>query len=255
MPIFWSETELNWLKGSYILKQIQDRKNSIAKDYHTICEIDPSFQRFSLDRFKWARMLVCSRNFGLNIKGRKTAALVPLADMLNHYRPRETTWTFNQSRNSFTITTLDQISSGAQVYDSYGKKCNHRFLLNYGFAVQDNAEDGHNPNEVMVHMDLLPKDPLHVRKKELLSRDGNYYLDTRMSMRCSDANVREGFSFARLIVAGETELDQIQDHKYITHQIPPLNRENEARALELLQNLMLEQVRSFTYSNRFTPCK
>jgi histone-lysine N-methyltransferase SETD3 len=52
--------------------------------------VDPSFSRFSLDRFSWARMIVCSRNFGLTVDGVKTAALVPFADMLNHYRPRET---------------------------------------------------------------------------------------------------------------------------------------------------------------------
>lgn len=36
-----------------------------------------------------------------------------------------------------------------QVYDSYGQKCNHRFLLNYGFAIEHNREaDGFCPNEV-----------------------------------------------------------------------------------------------------------
>ena len=36
-----------------------------------------------------------------------------------------------------------------QVYDSYGQKCNHRFLLNYGFAIENNREaDGFCPNEV-----------------------------------------------------------------------------------------------------------
>jgi histone-lysine N-methyltransferase SETD3 len=44
---------------------------------------------------------------------------------------------------------LQSIPAGAQVYDSYGQKCNHRFLLNYGFAVEDNRElDGFCPNEV-----------------------------------------------------------------------------------------------------------
>ena len=44
---------------------------------------------------------------------------------------------------------LQNISCGAQVYDSYGRKCNHRFLLNYGFSVENNIEsDGFCPNEV-----------------------------------------------------------------------------------------------------------
>ncbi|RHY28150.1 hypothetical protein DYB32_006943 [Aphanomyces invadans] len=91
MPIFWRDDELAWLQGSHILHQIADRKAAIERDYQTICGIDPDFgDRFSLDRFSWARMVVCSRNFGLTIDGVKTAALVPYADMLNHYRPRET---------------------------------------------------------------------------------------------------------------------------------------------------------------------
>ncbi|KAI9919810.1 hypothetical protein PsorP6_017412 [Peronosclerospora sorghi] len=35
-PIFWSEEELSWLKGSYITQQIQDRKAAIRKYYDLI---------------------------------------------------------------------------------------------------------------------------------------------------------------------------------------------------------------------------
>jgi histone-lysine N-methyltransferase SETD3 len=37
--------------------------------------------------------------------GHRTSALVPQADMLNHYRPRETKWTFEDDKQAFTITT------------------------------------------------------------------------------------------------------------------------------------------------------
>lgn len=79
----------------------------------------------------------------------KTDALVPYADMLNHYRPRETKWTFDNDKGAFTITSLAQLRAGQQVYDSYGKKCNSRFLINYGFAVENNRDpDGQCHNEV-----------------------------------------------------------------------------------------------------------
>lgn len=69
---------------------------------------------------------------------------------LAHARsPRETKWTYDNERGGFTITTLHRILGGAQVYDSYGQKCNHRFLLNYGFAIENNQEaNGFCPNEV-----------------------------------------------------------------------------------------------------------
>lgn len=64
-------------------------------------------------------------------------------------RPRETKWTYDNERGGFTITTLHRIRGGSQVYDSYGQKCNHRFLLNYGFAIEANEEaNGFCPNEV-----------------------------------------------------------------------------------------------------------
>jgi len=64
-------------------------------------------------------------------------------------RPRETKWAYDNTRRAFTITSLEPIGAGCQVYDSYGQKCNHRFLLNYGFAIENNREaDGFCPNEV-----------------------------------------------------------------------------------------------------------
>ena len=47
--------------------------------------------------------------------GEKRTAMVPQADMLNHLRPRECSWTFDNAANSFVITSLTKIPKGAQV--------------------------------------------------------------------------------------------------------------------------------------------
>ena len=113
MPIFWNKIELLTLQGSYILEQIDERNTAISADYNAICAVVPQFSEIStLDEFKWARMCVCSRNFGLIVNGVRTAALVPYADMLNHYRPRETKWQYEDSSQAFTIISLQGISSG-----------------------------------------------------------------------------------------------------------------------------------------------
>lgn len=154
MPVFWEPHEIKYLEGSYLIEQIEERNTAIEADYEAICSLVPEFRSIStLHEFKWARMCVCSRNFGLVINGIQTAALVPYADMLNHYRPRETKWQFDDTLQSFTVVALQQIHAGAQVYDSYGRKCNHRFLLNYGFSVENNIEaDGFCPNEVSYYI-------------------------------------------------------------------------------------------------------
>jgi len=177
MPIFWSDEELSNLEGSYLLQQIQDRNQAITEDYYAICQICPMLRQIAtLDEFKWARMCVCSRNFGLQMDGHRTSALVPHADMLNHYRPRETKWTFDEERNAFTITSLQHIPAGAQVYDSYGQKCNHRFLLNYGFAVEDNRElDGFCPNEVPIELYVDADDELFTEKLEYWTRGETHH--------------------------------------------------------------------------------
>jgi histone-lysine N-methyltransferase SETD3 len=107
-------------------------------------------QLCTFEEFAWARMMVASRNFGILVDNNRTDALVPYADMLNHYRPRQTRWAFDSRKQSFLIHSMTKLYAGQQVYDSYGKKCNSRFLLNYGFTVDYNKDDdtGQSHNEV-----------------------------------------------------------------------------------------------------------
>ena len=81
-----------------------------------------------------------SRIFGLHIDGSKTDILAPFADMLNHRLPKQTTWNYIDDQQGFLIESLQHIDSGVEVFDSYGKKCNSRYLLNYGFVVDLNPE-------------------------------------------------------------------------------------------------------------------
>ena len=76
MPIFWTPVELSYLEGSYLREQIDERNMAIESDFNTICKIRPDFSEVAtIHEFKWARMCVCSRNFGLVINGLQTAAL------------------------------------------------------------------------------------------------------------------------------------------------------------------------------------
>ena len=75
------------------------------------------------------------------------------------------------SSRTSSNNSLQGIPAGAQVYDSYGQKCNHRFLLNYGFAVEDNREiDGFCPNEVPLELTVPPGDPLYEARMEFWTR-------------------------------------------------------------------------------------
>ena len=71
----------------------------------------------------------------------------------------------------FNLIRLQTIHAGTQVYDSYGQKCNHRFLLNYGFAIENNTEiDGYCPNEVSLELSPVCYDMLPDESKNFQSR-------------------------------------------------------------------------------------
>lgn len=243
MPIFWSPKELGWLRGSYLLTQIEERKRAIRTDYEAISRVWPAFpQLCTLDEFSWARMCVCSRNFGIVINGTRTSAMVPYADMLNHLRPRETKWTFDNILGAFTITSLKAIPQGGQVYDSYGQKCNHRFLLNYGFAIEENSEqDGFCPNEVALLIHLALDDPLAPRKKLLWIRDGAHGAKRIRVCTSDNENFRACLSLLRVAAANETELDRIlAQNPYGSYRTAsdvniPVSLRNECGALSLLK--------------------
>ena len=59
---------------------------------------------------------------------------------------------------------MEDIKRGEQVYDSYGKKCNSRFFLNYGFINLNN-----DANEVPIKVYYNLEDPMIEVKKSLLT--------------------------------------------------------------------------------------
>ena len=137
-PINYKPNELKYLKGSPFLEQIETKISDIKSDYESICSVFPEFERFSSEDFKKFRLIVSSRLFGINIGKVRTDALVPLADMLNHSIPKQTSWYYSVPHDGFMIKSTKKIEKGEEIYDSYGLKCNSRFLLNYGFTMPEN---------------------------------------------------------------------------------------------------------------------
>jgi len=117
-----------------------------------------AFERvFPFDDFLWARLIVQSRIFGIERAPEvKTEVMVPMADMLNHSDKCGTFWYFDQEKQSFEMCARKGflVRKGARsrpgssaaapgptpVFDTYGKKCNAKFLQSYGFAMRDNDE-------------------------------------------------------------------------------------------------------------------
>ena len=153
-PIFYTEKELEYLKGSPFLNQIYEKKVDMKSDYEKICYYIPSFKQYSYQEFSEARMLISSRIFGISIGEYKTDVLAPFADLLNHKRPRQTQWYYDDVINAFVIQAIEDIQEGSEIFDSYGKKTNARFLLNYGFCLDNN--DSHEYPLTVVFNESYP---------------------------------------------------------------------------------------------------
>jgi len=248
VPLFFSETQLAELEGSMAIEKIQERHNSLQVEYDNLVEHVPMFAEFSYKDFVWARLVIITRIFGMVIDGIKTEGLVPMADMLNHKRPRETKWTYQQSRKGFVITTLNPIEKDCEVFDSYGRKCNSRFFVNYGFVPEENED-----NEAVMHFELEPDDPVGDLKCRMSGMYSNLRYPRRFQipLQYNDPNnkVREAFSHVRFLVATKDELLEFFDEDNMTiSNVPPMSYENERRTLEKFAKAASQSLVKFPHS-------
>jgi len=232
LPIFFTQHELAYLKGSFTLGRIADRHAELKDEYDTIVRSVPSFATYSLEEFIWGRSVVITRIFGLMIGGTKTDGLVPMADMLNHRRPRETSWQYTDAKGAFTITALKNLSQGAQIYDSYGRKCNSRFFVNYGFSLEENPD-----NQAVLWLTLPPSDP-HVSMKLRLLHSAKLALQPGQPRRFqiptdySEDPARECVSFLRFVHAKDSELLLLSaNERFDVKKIEPLSLRNEREVI------------------------
>ena len=84
-----------------------------------------------------------SRVFSVYIDDLCTSVMVPLADMINHNDPHHASWDFDDSRQLFCFTAVNEIKRGQEMTISYGDKWNVLFLMNYGFIPQPNPHNAY----------------------------------------------------------------------------------------------------------------
>ena len=252
-PIFYTDSELQYLNGSPFLNQILDKKSDIKKDYLKLCERIPLFNRFTFHEFMEARMIISSRIFGISINNSKTDVLVPFADLLNHKRPRQTQWYYDDKINSFVIQATEDIMMGKEIFDSYGKKTNGRFLLNYGFALENNDSAEYNLN--IIFNDCYP---LYELKKQFFNEKKlikNFYLSNNLY----ESQIIELLSFLRFCmfdgdIKDILKIMHFNDKNYIYKfenyfgfgYLPPINKENEINVLKKLKVLLIQALGQYT---------
>jgi histone-lysine N-methyltransferase SETD3 len=242
-PVFYKKEELEYLKGSPFLSQILEKKKDMKNDYNKLCNYLSDYNQFKYKKFKEARVLISSRIFGITINEKKTDVLAPFADLLNHKRPRQTQWYFDDNLDSFVIQAIENIKQGDEIFDSYGKKTNARFLLNYGFCLEDN-----DTSEYLLTVEFNDKYPLYEIKKKL------FFQNELEMTKCFNLNnnfyesqILELLSYLRFILFdGDinilyNEINKNVNYKeelsLIFYYVPPINKNLEIKVLKHLYYL------------------
>jgi len=187
---------------------------------------------------------VITRIFGLVIDGVKTDGLVPMADMLNHRRPRETKWTYDQNKRGFVISALQHIKQDAEIFDSYGRKCNSRFFVNYGFSLEVNPD-----NEARLEFSFQKTYPQFNMKAVMLGEhvdasDEGITREFQIPMNYKEKKVKALFSFLRLMNAQEKEMLMLSEDTNL-EDIPPISVKNEQLSLLALSKAAKASLEEF----------
>jgi len=242
-PIFYTNKELDYLKGSPFLSQILEKKEDMKSDYNKLCEYLPDYKQFSYLKFCEARVLISSRIFGIAINDNKTDVLAPFADLLNHKRPRQTQWYYDDNLESFVIQATENIKEGSEIFDSYGKKTNARFLLNYGFCLDDN-----DTSEYLLTVVFNDTYPLYELKKNFFQNEYEFVRTFNLNNNFYESQIIELLSFLRFILfdgdindlynaINSSENIYNEEAPLTFYYIPPITKELEIHVLKHLHLL------------------
>jgi histone-lysine N-methyltransferase SETD3 len=250
-PIFYTEKELEYLKGSPFLNQVLDKKIDMKIDYEKICFYIPSYSLFSYQNFCEARMMISSRIFGIQMGENKTDVLAPFADLLNHKRPRQTQWYYDNMLESFVIQAIEDINEGSEIFDSYGKKTNSRFLLNYGFSLENN-----DSSEYPLTVSFNNSYPLFEVKKNLFQSDFELVKTFNLNNNIYESQLLELLSFLRfmlfdgdinILFNAMTSNDNLiyEDISLTFYYISPISKELEIKVLKHLHLLCRKALNNY----------
>ena len=224
-PIFYGEKEFSYLKGTQFLELVQKKMKEMKEDYDLLTNVIPGYSKYDYDLFRKMREVISSRVFGVTIKGKKNDIIAPYADMLNHKRPRRTHWNYDDACNAFVIKGVSNVKKGDEVFDSYGIKCNSRFLLNYGFTVENNED-----NEFKIILILNESSPYFKEKMEYLGGK-NYAKKFSLVLNLSDSKIIQFFSFLRFILYNKPNFKDIDTTR-------PTSVQNEICLFTKLKEIM-----------------
>lgn len=235
-PIFWDKEDIVLLSGSNSVNEIITRQKSILKDYEKLCEIIPGFKdKHTINEFIWVRTVVGSRNFGINIDNVHRVALVPLSDFLNHDKDPDVTWGFNSKSRSFKMVSNRYLKKDKPITDTYGNKSNLKYLLFYGFTLQNNIEN-----------DVIYVNIVHGKNN---IDEKNYIKSNVIGYLTTDVNSSLFHDILLFLRVSVCNLDVLQNNKKIYYYQKPISIDNEKLTIKAFSIYLNTKLKNYKYIN------
>ncbi|CAI5731497.1 unnamed protein product [Hyaloperonospora brassicae] len=175
LPVFWSDTELNELRGTNVLLLTRLMQQQLERDFQTIHQevtkafpdIFASLPTLTLEDYTWAMSVIWSRAFGVNRGGKYLRLLCPAMDMFNHdvslCNPLDDFVSFDDEKQMMVHHVPTEVTNGNAVHISYGQYSNAKLLYSYGFVAQGNPR-----RAVDFWVKVPPADPYRKLKQTIL---------------------------------------------------------------------------------------
>lgn len=143
MPTLRPADELAALDGTRARALVERRVEELRWDLTVVGDLVDEVSALSRDAMVWGTH--AARTRGFYTRHSLWPALVPIADMANH---GEANARFGfADRGDFEVHATIDLDAGTEVLHDYGRQSNARWLVGYGFALEDNPED-----EVALHL-------------------------------------------------------------------------------------------------------
>ena len=262
IPIFFDRKRLELLRGTTLYDSVQHRRDAIEDEYSCLCRAVPAIRRHAFGAFMWARYVVMTRILGLKISGTKTSGLVPYLGFVNHERPGNVRWEFRADAKGAILLTTRSVATGEQLSGSYGRKDASRFLLNYGFTVQQSncigPLDPYGANCATFSFTLSREAERFGDKTQLIESLAPEagWVDSEHSAPAmpGDPKFEAMFSFVRFLVASGPEMndllaraDPAEGSSGINlFRIGPISVDNEVRALKAIRVAAMRRLAAFS---------
>jgi len=145
--IFWSDAELEELKGNMVFHLTNMMKRQIDTDFNSIhkplSETYPEvLGGVTKDLYMWALSIVYSRCLDITRGDKDVRCIVPVLDMANH-NPHtgavpSDTFKYDDATDCVCLVAPTDLSKNGECYAVYGMYPNSKLLYTYGFVVLNN---------------------------------------------------------------------------------------------------------------------